>query len=105
MEERTHTLVGEANLTPLADNLGILFRLLYGGRDQVLELQRCGIRERRDDACKAGEEKSLTREIFTDCERACDNDSFVLRGVKLECSLTRRRRAKFLTCSLNPCAT
>ena len=50
------------------------------------------------------EEKVLTREIFTDCARAWDNDNFVLRG-KLEWRSTLATQQKSLTCSLNPCAT
>jgi hypothetical protein len=38
MERQTETFVGETNFTSLADNLGILFRLHYGIRNQLFKL-------------------------------------------------------------------
>jgi hypothetical protein len=40
MERQRVTFVGQANFTGLADNLGILFRLHYGSRNQIFKLQR-----------------------------------------------------------------
>jgi hypothetical protein len=56
------------------------------------------------NALQRREKNVLTREIFTDCARAWDNDNFVLRG-KLEWHSTLARERKSLTCNLNPCAT
>jgi hypothetical protein len=84
------TFVRETNFTGLADNLGILFRLHYGSRNQVFKLQKTISDVRWRERMPAGQEKkALTREIFTDCERAWDNDSFVLETNFERCLMWR----------------
>lgn len=73
------TFVWETDFTGLTDNLGILFRLHYRSRNQLFELLKDDIKcQRKGENDLQGRRKSLTRDIFTDCESAWDNDNFVL---------------------------
>jgi mRNA-degrading endonuclease HigB of HigAB toxin-antitoxin module len=72
--------VWETDFTGLADNLGILFRLHYRSRNQLFKLSKDDIRLqiKGENGLHGRRRKALTRDIFTDCESAWDNDNFVL---------------------------
>ena len=58
MERQTETFVGETDFTSLADNLGILFRLDYGSRNQLFKLSKRRQMSDGGRACPQGKIKS-----------------------------------------------
>jgi hypothetical protein len=60
--ECRQTFVRKTNFTSLADNLGILFRLHYGSRNQIFKLQRTISGVRRRERFPAGQEKKSADE-------------------------------------------
>lgn len=74
--ENTRTFTGHAYLARFTNDFRNLLGLLDFGRNQFFELNKsCMNRTLNTQAL-------LTKEIFTDCDRACDSDNFVLRWLQ-----------------------
>ena len=84
------TCVGHGDLAGLTDDFGDILGILDSVGYAFFKL--------RDVECAGNERGQVhTKDIFTDCESACDSDSFVLRND--EHRIEARRDV--LTCSSN----